>query len=207
MTPVRSRIGLVAATVLVLIGSPKNASAHCDTLDGPVVTAARVALQRGDVTPVLKWVKEKEEPEVREAFQRTMAVRGVSAEARDLADLYFFETLVRLHRQGEGEPYTGLKPASAIDRAIEGADRALETGSVNDVVTLVTERAAAGIRERFVRAKARQKHADENVAAGREYVTAYVEFIHYIEELHLDISGAATGKEHTERASPRPASR
>jgi hypothetical protein len=206
MTPVRSRIGLVAATVFVLIGSSRNASAHCDTLNGPVVTAAPVALQRGDVTPALKWVKEKEEPEVREAFQRTMAVRGVSAEARDLAHLYFFETLVRLHRQGDGEPYTGLKPASAIDPAIEGADRALETGSVNDVVTLVTERAAAGIRERFLRAQARQKHADENVAAGREYVTAYVEFIHYI-EVHLDISGAATGKEQTERASPRPASR
>ena len=207
MTTIRSCIGLVVGTAFVLIASPKNASAHCDTLNGPVVTAARVALQRGDVTPVLKWVKETEEPEVREAFQRTMAVRGASAEARDLADLYFFETLVRLHRQGEGEPYTGLKPASAIDPAIEGADRALETGSVNDVVTLVTERAAAGIRERFARAQARQKHADESVAAGREYVTAYVEFIHYVEQLHLDISGAAEGKEETGPVPLRPGSR
>ena len=189
-----------------MIAFPKTAPAHCDTLNGPVVSAGRVALPRGDVTPVLKWVKETEEPEVRRAFERTMAVRGASAEARDLADLYFFETLVRLHRQGEGEPYTGLKPASAIDPAIEGADRALETGSVNDVVTLVAAQATAGIRERFELAQTRQTHADDSVAAGREYVRAYVEFIHYVEQLHLDIAGAAVAEELTERLSPSTSS-
>jgi hypothetical protein len=208
MLNVRSSVGLMAVVAVVLVAWSNNAAAHCDTLNGPVVSAARFALQRGDVTPVLKWVKETEEPEVREAFHRTMAVRRVSPAAQELADLYFFETLVRLHRQGEGEPFTGLKPASAIDPAIEGADRALETGSVNDVVTLVTERAAAGIRERFTLARTRQKHADDSVAAGREHVKAYVEFIHYVEQLHLDITGAAAGKEQTEPAAPvRPGSR
>jgi len=203
MITARTRVALVAAVALASIASPRNAAAHCDTLNGPVVSAARVALQQGNVTPVLKWVKQAEEAEVREAFQRTVTVRRVSPEARELADLYFFETLVRLHRQGEGEPYTGLKPASTpIDPAIEGADRALETGSVNDVVTLVAERAAAGIRERFVLAQTRQKHADDSVAAGREYVKAYVEFIHYVEQLHLDITGAAAEKEQTAPAAP-----
>ena len=207
MATVRSCGGLIAVTVVLLIASPENASAHCDTLNGPVVTAARVALQRGDVTSVLKWVKSTEEREVRDAFRRTMAVRGASAEARDLADLYFFETLVRLHRQGEGEPYTGLKPAGASGPAIESADRALETGSVNDVVTAMAGRLAAGIRERFALAQGRQKHADESVAAGREYVTAYVEFIHYVERLHLDISGATEGKEQTQAKPKLPGSR
>jgi len=207
MATVRSCAGLIAVTVVLLIASPENASAHCDTLNGPVVTAARVALQRGDVTPVLKWVKSTEEREVRDAFRRTMAVRGASAEARDLADLYFFETLVRLHRQGEGEPYTGLKPAGASDPAIESADRALETGSVNDVVTAMAGRLAAGIRERFALAQSRQKHADESVAAGREYVTAYVEFIHYVERLHLDISGAAEEKGRTKQMPLQAGSR
>ena len=208
MVTARSFAGLIAVAALVLVGLPKNAAAHCDTLNGPVVSAARVALQQGDVTPVLKWVKETEEAEVRDAFQRTLAVRRASPEARELADLYFFETLVRLHRQGEGEPYTGLKPATAIDPAIEGADKALETGSVNDVVTRITEQATAGIRQRFALAKARRSHADESVAAGREYVAAYVEFIHYVEQLNLDITGAAAGKEHTEAAAlARPSPR
>ena len=208
MVTARSFAGLIALVALALVALPKNAAAHCDTLNGPVVSAARVALQQGDVPPVLRWVKEAEEAEVREAFQRAMAVRRVSPEARKLADRYFFETLVRLHRQGEGEPYTGLKPATAIDPAIEGADKALETGSVDAVVKLATERAAAGIRQRFALAKARRSHADESVAAGREYVEAYVEFIHYVEQLHLDIAETAAGKEDTEAAVPvRPGPR
>ena len=208
MNTLRSCISLAAAAIVALIASTQSVAAHCDTLNGPVVSAARVALQQGSVPLVFKWGKQAAEAEVREAVQRTMTVRRVSPEARDLADLYFFETLVRLHRQGEGEPYTGLKPASAVDPAIEGADRALETGSVNDVVTLVADRAAAGIRERFALAQTRQKHADESVAAGREYVQAYVEFIHYVEQLHLDITGAAAEKAQTEPAAPaRPGSR
>jgi hypothetical protein len=34
---------------------PRIAGAHCDTLDGPVVMTAKAALEKGDVTPVLKW--------------------------------------------------------------------------------------------------------------------------------------------------------
>ena len=188
MTTVRSSFFFLAVVTAILLFAPARASAHCDMLNGPVVTAARIALQRGDVTPALKWVKQTEEPEVRDAFRQTMAVRGASAEARDLADRYFFETLVRLHRQGEGEPYTGLKPAGAVDPAIESADRAVETGSVNDLVTAVTDRLAAGIRERFAALQSRRKHADDSVTAGRDYVTAYVEFIHYVEQLHHGIS-------------------
>ena len=88
------------------------ASAHCDTMDGPVIAAARMALQAGDVTPVLKWIPKQSEPEIRAAFTRTLKVRAGGAEAKELADTYFFETLVRLHLAGEGEPYTGLKPAA-----------------------------------------------------------------------------------------------
>ena len=34
--------------------SAARLSAHCDTMDGPVVATARVALEKGDVTPVLR---------------------------------------------------------------------------------------------------------------------------------------------------------
>jgi hypothetical protein len=95
-------LGSLAAFLIVLL--PQTANAHCDTLDGPVVAAALVALENGDVTPVLKWVTRENEPEIRAAFSRTLAVRGKGPEAKGLADMYFFETLVRLHRAGEGEP-------------------------------------------------------------------------------------------------------
>ncbi len=168
----------------IFIVVPGIAGAHCDTLDGPVVLTAKAALEKGDITPLLKWVKKEHEQEIREAFTKTLAVRKQSAEAKALADMYFFETLVRIHRAGEGAPYTGLKPGEAVDPAVELADKALETGSSDKLVDVLTNAMAKGIRERFQRASETRKHADQSVAAGREFVEAYVTFTHYVEGLH-----------------------
>jgi hypothetical protein len=180
-------ISVVAGLALIAVPAPSYA--HCDTMDGPVVKAAQLALARADITPVLKWVKPQYEQEIRTAFGRTLAVRQLNADARELADRYLFETLVRLHRAGEGAPYTGLAPAGAAEPVVAASDKALETGSVDALVQEVSHRVADGIRTRFAEALARRKNSDQNVASGREFVRAYVEFIHYVERLHTDAAG------------------
>jgi len=175
--------------------------AHCDTLDGPVVKTARAALEKGDVTPILKWVKKENEAEIRDLFKKTLSVRGKGKDAQELADMYFLETLVRLHRAGEGEPYTGLKPAGVVETAVIEADKALESGSVEKLTKLITEGASKGIRERFNKAKEAKKHADHSVDAGREFVEAYVQFTHYVERLHLD-SVSQVEHHHTDPKTP-----
>jgi len=187
----RILIGLIIFEILFLYSI--NAKAHCDTLDGPVVETARQALASGDVTPLLKWVSIKDEQLIRTAFQNTMEVRKLGGKAQELADMYFFETLVRIHREGEGASYTGLKAGSEIDPAVALADKALETGSVDKLTGVLTDAAAKGIRDRFNRALETKKHADESVSAGREFVEAYVAFTHYVENLHDSVKG---GTEH-----------
>lgn len=190
---------LGAATLL-----PRTAQAHCDTMDGPVVLTAKAALEKKDVTPVLKWVKKDAEAEIKSAFTKTLAVRAKGPEARELADQFFFETLVRVHRAGEGAPFTGLKPAGTdLGPALEEADKALESGSVDKVVKLVTDEAAAGIRRRFAEARDKKAHAEHNVDAGREFVAAYVEYVHYVEGLHQTAEGA--GAHHAEGHEAAPA--
>ncbi len=169
------------------------AAAHCDTLDGPVVAAARRALSSGDVTPVLKWVQAEHEAEIRDAFAKTIKVRAQSADAREMADKYFFETLVRVHRAGENAPFTGLKAAGEVEPDIAAADSALENGTVEQLAAAVAKEVAEGIRQRFAKVQQARPHAEESVAAGREYVEAYVEFIHYIERLH---QAMAAGEQH-----------
>jgi hypothetical protein len=180
--------------------------AHCDTMDGPVVKTARVALDKGDITALLKWVRPSDEKELRDAFEMTLAVRAKGGKARELADMYFFENLVRIHRAGEGAPYTGLKPGVDIDPAVALADKALEDGSIDRLVNVLTNAMAKGIRKRFQHTNETQKHADESVAAGRKFVESYVVFTHYVEGLHTDIKGksghhgeggkAASGHDH-----------
>ena len=170
------------------------ASAHCDTLDGPVIVEAKAALERRDVTPLLKWVTKEHEAEIEAAFKNTLAVRTKGPEAKELADMYFFETLVRIHRAGEGAPYTGLKPAGHVEPPVAAADKAIEAGSVDDLAKNIGQAAEIAVKERFGRVMDAMKHKDESVEAGREYVEAYVIFVHYVEGLHNTIqAGGAHG--------------
>jgi hypothetical protein len=196
---------LTAAALLAagFFFTPRMAQAHCDTMDGPVVQAAKVALEKKDVTPVLKWVKPEGEAEVRAAFDKTLAVRVKGTDAKEVADQFFFETLVRVHRAGEGEPFTGIKPAgTAIEPAVRAADEALERGSVVKLVKEITDEAAAGICKRFAEASEKRKQADHSVEAGREYVAAYVEYVHYVEGLHQAAEGGDAHHAEGHEAAP-----
>ncbi len=172
---------------------PTEAVAHCDTLDGPVVVEAKAALESGDVTPIVKWVKQEHEAELRAAFQKTLAVRSMGAEARDLADMYLFETLVRLHREGEDAPYTGLKPAGEVEPPVAAADKAIANGNVDDLAGEIGQAVEDRVRERFLQLIETKKHKDDSVEAGREYVEAYVIFVHFVEGLHNTL---ASGPHH-----------
>jgi hypothetical protein len=199
-----NRSKLIAAGIFATawLWAATPAFAHCDTLDGPVVTDAKIALEKKDIAPVLKWIKPEHEAELKSAFTQTLAVRTQGKDARELADQFFFETLVRVHRAGEGAPYTGLKPAGAkLDPAIEAADHALERGEASTLIKAMTEEVAAGIRQRFSEAIEKKKHAEHSVEAGREFVAAYVEFVHYVESLHTTATRAAATHEHGEAAA------
>jgi hypothetical protein len=207
MTPwVAFRALLLMLPILML--AVTTALAHCDTMDGPVVRDARSAIASRDVTLVLKWVHQDGEQEVREAFSRTLAVRALGQEAERLADRFFFETLVRIHRQGEGAPYTGLKPAGAdMAPAIAASDGALESGSVDALVKLLAAEAERGIRDRFARAADARRHMGESVERGRAYVAAYVDFVHHAERLHSDAISQAGHAEHEGPRLPEAHSR
>lgn len=175
---------------LAILLAPQNAPAHCDTLDGPVVVDARAALEKGDVFPVLKWVKAEHEKEIREAFATALAVRKFDPRAQKLADSYFFETLVRIHRAGEGAPYTGLKPAGSIEPVVAMADQALKQRSVDSLAKTVAAHAVKGIRERFDHVRDAEQQVQDSVQAGRKYVEAYVTYVHYVEGIARSVHGA-----------------
>jgi hypothetical protein len=176
---------LLATTVLL---------AHCDSLDGPVVQAARRAIASGDVNAVLQWVPPDQEATIRQAFLRTVSVRALGPDAEKLADTWFFETLVRIHRAGEGAPYDGLKPAGTyVSGALRGADKALDTGELQTLEKALTVALQRGLRERFERVLASKDHSPADVNAGRKWVAAYVEFIHFAERVEEAI---AAGHEH-----------
>jgi hypothetical protein len=186
----RNSAAVLTAVVLSLASGP--VWAHCDSLEGPVVQDARLALEKGDPNPVLKWVRREHEGEIRDAFKEAIAVRGKGDTAKALADRYFFETLVRIHRAGEGEGFTGLRPASSVDAGIAAADKALQSGSAKELARHMSAAVAEGIQKRFAVAVERKKHMADSVEAGREYVEAYVDYIHFVESVNRLASHGAS---------------
>lgn len=173
------------ALALLPLALPSLAKAHCDSLDGPVLVEAKAALKTGDVTPLLKWVPARDEELIREAFKKTLALGAKGEEVREFAEMYFFETLVRIHRAGEGFAYTGLKAtASDAGPAVTGADQALEAGCAHNLTRLVTGEVVEGIKSRFNHTLELKAKAGDSVEAGREYVAAYVDYVHYVEGVH-----------------------
>ncbi len=176
---------------------PGGASAHCDTVDGPVVTAARQALESGNLNHVLPWVSKADEAEIRATFEHVRKVRALGAEAKELADRYFFETLVRVHRAGEGAPYTGLKPAGSVENpAVAAADQAFENGSAQALIDLLAHQVREGVGSHFAEALAAQSEEVDNVEARRQGVHAYVEFVHYVEGIYEAASKSGERESH-----------
>lgn len=173
------------------------ARAHCDSVNGPVILEAQAALEKGDVTPVLKWVGPKDEAEIKAAFVQSVAVRAEGPDAKALADRHFLETLVRLHRAGEGAPFTGITD-EPVPHVIVMADGALAEGSADDMIGHIGERLAKAIREKFDRAAAAAAHQHDSVEAGREFVAAYVAYVHYVEGIH---TAMMAGGHHAEAAA------
>ena len=167
---------------------------HCDSMDGPVVAAARRALEQGDVAIVLPYVPAHAEAEVTAAFQQVLPIHGISGLAGELADRWFFETVVRLHRAGEGAPYTGLKPAGLdVGPVIPVAERALRTGSADELIQVLTEVVADQAKARLDRAMALQQQEHGSVAGAREYVEAMLGLQVWAHKLYL---AASSGPHH-----------
>lgn len=157
---------------------------HCDTMDGPVVLAAKKSLETGNLNHTLIWVQEDDEQEIERAFEEARHVRALGPEAKQLADRYFFETVVRVHRAGEDAPYTGLKPeGTPADPTVTAADRAIQSGNLQAMLELLSREMREGLTSRFHHVIESKDFGPDDVAAGREFVHAYVQFVHYAENL------------------------
>ena len=170
---------LLLAILLMYSGAT---SAHCDTMDGPVIADAKKAISENNVNYVLKWVRPQDEAEIKYAFSLSMKVRVLGPEAKELSDNYFFETLVRVHRNGEGVPFTGVKPSGTpIDEKILAADKSIGLGNLSPLKNLVAKDKMPELTERFEKVMSLKNFKVNDVAAGREYVEAYVQVFHVAE--------------------------
>ncbi len=179
------RVAVLSAILLLVLLSPTSMVSHCNTMNGLVVKAAKKALKTGSVNLVWIWIQPNDEAAIKESFDKTVKIRSVSPEVKELADMYFFETLVRIDRAGEGELYTGLKTADTqIDPCIEAADEPIDKGTTDDLLKHLHKTIDDGISKHFKEVLETTGYDRNDTSAGRSHVKNYVTFIHYIEQVY-----------------------
>jgi len=169
---------------------------HCDTMDGPVVVAAKIALERGNVNYILPWVPKESENEIISAFQKVLSARKNGNEAKEVADLWFFETVVRVHRAGEKAPYTGLKPAGLDEGpVIPLVEEAIKTGSPLELTDFLNKAINGEITKKFDLVMKKKKYDVNNVEEGRHFVHAFLDLTLYSHHLYGFIKHSDQHKE------------
>lgn len=182
---------LLIGVISTLLLTPQPVEAHCDSEGGPVATAARQALERGNVKLVLPYVKPEAETELTAAFKPSLEVWKAGGKSKELAERYFVETAVRLHRIGEGAPYTGVTDETT-PKAILIADKAMATGSLDETYKLLDQEMKKGLQEKYEAVVKARKEAGRlgTVEAQRERVEAELTFEKYVYELFSLASAA-----------------
>ena len=163
--------------------------AHCDSYDGPVIKDALKALDQNNVQLVLKWIEPQQEKEIISLFDKTYSLKNGDQEVYSIVEKHFLENLVRLHRETEGEPYTGLKPAGSMTPLVAMADNSIASNDVEEVIKTVTTHLEQVLRERYAKVAELSKTKDNSVEQGRHYVAAYVQYTHTLEALEQLLHG------------------
>ncbi|MGW2122819.1 DUF6448 family protein [Streptomyces sp. NPDC001758] len=169
-------------TLAVVVLRPRRADAHCDTVEGPTAQDGLRALESGDLDHALKCITPEGEAELREVFELGLVVRKLGPEAREVADRWFMENLVRIHRAGEGAAFTGLRPAGTpVEEKVAAADRSVGEGDLRPLAGLVPAERWPELERRFAKVLERREHDVHDVDAGRSYIEAYVSFFKFAE--------------------------
>ena len=176
-------LAFVIVSLFMIFGSVP-ASAHCDSYDGPTIKDAVKALETNNVKLVLKWIKPEQEKEIIPLFNKTYALKSGDKEVYAIVEKHFFETLVRLHRETEGAPYTGLKPAGTTKSIILMSDQAIESRNIDDLLGKLNNHIGKVLKEKYEKVAALEKIKNDSPEQGREYVEAYVDYTHTIEAMH-----------------------
>lgn len=184
----------LASVLFVGLVTPNTAEAHCDRVNGPVATDARKALETGEIDHALIWIGEDQAEELKSTFEQSLAVYREGGKSKELAKRHFMSETVRLHREAEGMPFTGLKPASPAAEDIQVAEKALDTGNLEPVNDMLTEEILKKTQELHNKAVDAQEEKGNSVQAGREWADAYVRYVVYVHKLYNTIkSGPAHG--------------
>jgi hypothetical protein len=174
-----------------------NMPPNYDITNGSVMDAAKMALDTGNVNYVLIWVPEASENKLKNLFAKTVCERRDRKDVQDIAFDWYFETVNRLHRAGEGTLYTCMNLAGLDERSVvPKVKRVIETGEAEEIIGFIPKTQEHDFRHRFRHVMEKKNYDVNNVVDGRAYVAAFTDFIVYLHHIYTSIPREAGHAEH-----------
>jgi len=164
--------------------------------DGPVTKAAKESLETGNASRILIWIPEESENTLKNLLERTCCVRSARQDERTAE--WYFETVNRLHVASHGLNNLNISTKTPEEKAIILlVQKACESGNFEDIAVRIPDTPAGELRQRFEDLmKKKDSYCEENCVAGRRYVSAFVDFITFVNSLHSGSPDNCVNQQH-----------
>jgi hypothetical protein len=73
--------------------------------------------------------------------------------------------------------------------------------SVDELAAKIGKAVGNEIKKRFIEVSEKKQHGEDSVEAGREFVEAYVQYVHFIEGIHNMVTKGAPDRKASELTS------
>ncbi len=112
-------------------------------------------------------------------------------DAKEVADDWFFENTIRLHRAEKEHRTPGMKPAGLSEGpVVPRAEKAIETGDPKESIGFILKTVEDDLTHRFHHVMEKKKYDVNDVAAGREFIEAFIGWVVYSHHLYMSVTSA-----------------
>lgn len=168
---------------------------HHNQLNAQVIKAAKMALDSGNVNYILIWVPEESENKLKNLLEKTCCESSTRDNIQNRAVDWYFKTVNRLHYASGWTSCPGMKSESIDENPIVlKVERAIETGNINEIFGVIPDTPTGDVRRRFCDVMNKKNYNVNNIAAGRDYVSSFIDLIVYLHNLPAENFGR-TGHE------------
>lgn len=149
--------------------------------NGPVMSAAKKALETGKAHHILIWIPEASENTLKNLLEKACCERRIQTDGYDHIIDWYFATVRRFHSVGYGPRNLNISLKTLEEKTIISlVERACESGNFEEIAMVIPDIPAGELRQQFNDVMKKRNYDVENIAAGRVYVSEFTDFIAFV---------------------------
>jgi hypothetical protein len=164
-----------------------NMPKYPDEMQGPVVKAAKMALETGNVNYILIWLPEESENTLKNLLEKTCCTRSSRMNMKNRAYDWYFEMVNRFFNIGRPRDNLTIRGGLAEKPLDLKVDKAIESGNFEEIRDIIPVTHEADAKQRFLHVMNMRNYPVNNIAEGRAYVSAFFDFNRYMHDLYSGI--------------------